>query len=149
MRAFKCDRCGAMYERYPLSNDFHFKGGIISVCSVTNGGATCKEILDLCEGCRKDLVNFMYNAKDESIEIDTEEKSEEALAEETAKKVCKTLDAISYVTNPGNKDKIEHEMELYPCKKCIHTIDDGEGCNINVGFNCLREPEKYWKVKED
>lgn len=70
MRAFKCDRCGAMYERYPLANDFHFKGGIISVCSVTNGGATCKEILDLCEGCRKDLVNFMYNAKDESIKED-------------------------------------------------------------------------------
>lgn len=70
MRAFKCDRCGAMYERYPLANDFHFKGGIISVCSVTNGGATCKEILDLCEDCRKDLVNFMYNAKDESVEED-------------------------------------------------------------------------------
>lgn len=149
MRAFKCDRCGAMYERYPLANDFHFKGGIISVCSVTNGGATCKEILDLCERCRKDLVNFMYNAKDESVEVETKEKSEETLAEETAKSVCETLEALMYVNEPGNKDKINHEMELYPCKKCIHTINDGEGCNIGAGFKCLREPEKYWKVKEE
>lgn len=91
----------------------------------------------------------MYNAKDESIEVETEEKSEEALAEKTAKRVCETLDAISYLTIPENKDKIEREMELYPCKKCIHTIDDGKRCNIDVGFECLREPEKYWKEKED
>lgn len=149
MRAFKCDRCGAMYERYPLANDFHFKGGIISVCSVTNGGNTCKEILDLCESCRKDLVNFMYNAKDESVEVETKEKSEEVSAEETAKKVGEILEALMYVNEPGNKDKIEHEIELYPCKKCIHYNEDNDDCNIDVGLECLRNPEKYWKAKED
>lgn len=148
MRAFKCDRCGAMYERYPLANDFHFKGGIISVCSVTNGGATCKEILDLCESCRKDLVNFMYNAKDESIEVETEEKPEEAL-DEKVKNIFDTLDAITYVNMPGNKDKIENEMKQYPCAKCIHHNDDKDSCNIGASFKCLREPEKYWKAKED
>ena len=148
MKAYKCDRCGAMYEHYPLANDYHFKGGIISVCSVTNGGVTCKEILDLCEGCRKDLVDFMYNAKDESIEVETKEKSEEAVVEKV-KSIGETLEALGYVNNPSNKDKINREAELYPCKKCIHYKDDDGGCNIGAGFKCLREPEKYWKPKED
>ena len=102
---------------------------------------TVGELYNLCLAVRERL------APNESIAVEAEEKSEEALAEKTVKNICDTLDAISYVTSPGNKDKIENEMKQYPCAKCIHCIDGG--CNIGAGFECLREPEKYWKAEEE
>lgn len=73
--------------------------------------------------------------------VDTKEKSEETLAE--------AVKSFAYMNYPGNKDKINHDAELYPCKKCIHHKDDDGGCKIGAGFKCLREPEKYWKAKEN
>lgn len=56
MKAFKCDRCHRYFDKYKLTNDMSFRGGMVEVSNGTP--------LDLCEDCRLALVGFMKNVSE-------------------------------------------------------------------------------------
>ena len=60
-RAYKCDRCGKLYEPYEFSDyseEIKFKERIINVSTLS--GAT----YDLCPNCRIGLAEYMNQGKD-------------------------------------------------------------------------------------
>lgn len=60
-KAFKCDRCGKFYDKYELNQAFQFKGAPISVCHMLKNGSN-SNVMDMCAGCREQLVMFMKGA---------------------------------------------------------------------------------------
>ena len=57
MNAYKCDRCGRLYEKYKRDKDHKWHGICLSV-------AGDDYIYDLCPVCAKALVNFMATYED-------------------------------------------------------------------------------------
>lgn len=71
MNAYKCDRCGRLYEPYCKNQDYEWRGNNISIMSRKNAFEDFISY-DLCPVCAKALVNFM--AKYEDVELCSEGK---------------------------------------------------------------------------
>lgn len=65
MRAYKCDRCGRLYESYSKDKDYKWHGARLSV--IGDDGGYSNIYYDLCPVCAKALVNFM--ATYENVEL--------------------------------------------------------------------------------
>lgn len=62
----KCDRCGTLYERYNrdyTSNNKDVNGFSLLCISTTGNNYLNNSYYDLCEPCKKSLLNWINEAK--------------------------------------------------------------------------------------
>lgn len=60
MRAYKCDRCGKLFEKYDLQGTFSF-------LNITRNPCMSGNCLDLCPDCNAELQEWVKNGKDEDL----------------------------------------------------------------------------------
>lgn len=60
-RAYKCDKCGALYESYDAENRYDvLKATKIAFrCNKKDGKYYDKDFFDLCQKCMKEILDIM------------------------------------------------------------------------------------------
>ena len=58
--AKKCDRCGKLYEHWPISNQLGTHNAIKLIQTISSGERICeRDTYDLCRECMADFKKFM------------------------------------------------------------------------------------------
>ncbi len=63
--AIKCDRCGRMYDNYPINDKPGVGNGVLLIMKSVNNTRqmSATESIDLCCYCMNDLQRFIQNPK--------------------------------------------------------------------------------------